>query len=432
MAEALPLRPVALREHPQRRVLAGEIHARPFDLLQAPLRVSHLSLVQADPTQERAHLAELLAAHGAEEIAPDCNFFSRELGGFRLRWERHSEFSTYTITRGDAFVTPFEVSALDLLPLGWLEALPGEMLSAVHVAVMHEMPEDLPALFGGNPLVGSKVVGGHAEIWTDFRLHGDGFGRVLLRDTDLTPGQTGRLVQRVLEIDTYRMMALLAFPLARYANNETGRIDRALADIVTQLAEPQSTQNDRDLLDRLTRLAAEAEQLDATTSFRLAAAKAYFNIVNSRLLELREDRIFGLQTIAEFTERRLGPAMKTCEAAARRQQSLATRVSRAGDLLRTRVDIALEEKNRDLLRSMNRRAEIQVRLQQTVEGLSVVAITYYLLGVIGYLSRGLIHLGLPVNHDIVELIAVPTVAWAVWLGVRRLRKALVGAASVGH
>ncbi|MEO0034509.1 MAG: hypothetical protein RLZZ501_532 [Pseudomonadota bacterium] len=427
MAEALPLRPVALREHPQRRVLAGEIHARPFDLLEAPLRVSHLSLVHADPGAERAHLAELLAAHGAEVMAADCNFFSRELGGFRLRWERHSEFSTYTVSRGDSFVNPFEASALELLPLGWLENLPGEMLSAIHVAVAHEVPEDLSALFGGNPLVGSKVVGGHAEIWTDFRLHNDGFGRVLVRDGDLTAGQTGRLVQRMLEIDTYRMMALLAFPLARYANNETGRIDRALADIVTQLADPQGTQNDRELLDRLTRLAAEAEQLDATTSFRLAAAKAYFNIVNSRVYELREDRIFGLQTIAEFTERRLVPAMKTCEAAARRQQSLATRVSRAGDLLRTRVDIALEEKNRDLLRSMNRRAEIQVRLQQTVEGLSVVAITYYLLGVIGYLARGLIQLGLPIHHDVVELIAVPTVAGAVWLGVRRLRKALIGA-----
>jgi len=429
MAEALPLRPVVLREHPQRRVLAGEIHARPFDLMQAPLRVSHLSLVQADPAGERAHLAELLVAHGAEEIAADCNFFSRELGGFRLRWERHSEFSTYTVTRTDAFVAPFEVTALDLLPAGWLETLPGEMLSAVHVVVTREGPEDLSAHFGGNPLVGSKVVGGHAEIWTDFRLHGDGFGRVLVRDSDLTSGQTGRLVQRMLEIDTYRMMALLAFPLARYANNETGRIDRALADIVTQLAEPQSTQNDRELLDRLTRLAAEAEQLDATTSFRLAAAKAYFTIVNTRIHELREDRIFGLQTIAEFTERRLGPAMKTCEAAARRQQSLATRVSRTGDLLRTRVDIALEEKNRDLLRSMNRRAEIQVRLQQTVEGLSVVAITYYLLGVIGYLARGLINLGLPINHDVVELLAVPTVAGAVWLGVRRLRKALLISAS---
>lgn len=424
MAEALPLRPIAMREHAQRRILAGEIHARPFDLLSSPLRVSHLALVHADAAAERTHLSELLAANGAELLASESNYFSRELGGFRLRWERHSEFSTYTVSRSDPFTAPFETTALDLLPVGWLEALPGELLAAVHVVANRNLTDDLAPLFGGNPMVGSKVAGGNGELWTDFRLHCDGFGRVVLRDFGLSPSQTGRLVQRVLEIETYRMMALLAFPLARYANNETGRIDRELADIVTQLADPTVVQNDRDLLDSLTRLAAEAEQLDATTSFRLAAAKAYFNIVKSRIGELREERIVGLQTIAEFTERRLGPAMKTCEAAARRQQSLATRVSRAGDLLRTRVDIALEEKNRDLLKSMNRRAELQLRLQQTVEGLSVVAITYYLLGVIGYLARGLADIGVPVRFDFVELVAVPVVAGAVWLGVRRLRKAL--------
>ena len=424
MAEALPLRTLALREHAQRRTLAGEIHARPFDVLAAPLRASHLALVQADGSAERAHLADLLAAHGAEMPAPETSYFSRDLGGFRLRWERHSEFSTYTVMRLDPFAGGFEATALDLLPVGWLEALPGEMLSAIHVVVSADLPADLGGLFGGNPLVGSRVVGGLGEVWTDFRLHGDGFSRVVIRDLGLTPSQTGRLVQRMLDIETYRMMALLAFPLARYANNETGRIDRELADIVTQLADPAVKQNDRDLLESITRLAAEAEQLDATTSFRLAAAKAYFAIVNTRISELREDRIFGFQTIAEFTERRLGPAMNTCVAAARRQQSLATRVSRAGDLLRTRVDIALEEKNRDLLKSMNRRAELQLRLQQTVEGLSVVAMTYYLLGVLGYLANGLAHVGVPIEYNVVELIGVPVIAGSVWLMVRRLRKAL--------
>jgi uncharacterized membrane-anchored protein len=424
MAEASPLRPLVLREHAQRRVLAGEVHARPFDVLNAPLRASHIALVHADAAAERAHLSDLLATHGAEAPAAETTYFSREVGGFRLRWERHAEFSTYTVTRSDPFTQPFEATAIDLLPTSWLESLPGEMLIAVHVVVSGALPEDLGPLFGGNPLVGSKVVGGLGEIWTDFRLHADGFSRVAVRDSGLTPGQIGRLVQRVLEIETYRMMALLAFPLARYANTETVRIDRALAGIVTELADPDIRQNDRELLDVLTRLAAEVEQLDTTTSFRLAAAKAYFSIVKTRIAELREDRIFGAQTIAEFTERRLGPAMKTCEAAAKRQQSLATRVSRAGDLLRTRVDIALEEKNRDLLKSMNRRAEVQLRLQQTVEGLSVVAITYYLLGVIGYLVKGLAHLGAPINYDLAELIGVPVVAGAVWLGVRRVRKAL--------
>lgn len=425
MTEGAPIRSIGFREHAQRGSLAGEVHARPYEVLSAPVRASHLALVHATPEDERAHLARLLASHGAEPPGDGAAYFLRDLGGFRLRWERHSEFSSYTILRFDSFDLPFAATAVDLLPADWLAGLPGEVMTAVHVAVAKDLPDDLAPLFDGNSLIGAKVLWGAGEAWTDFRLHADGFGRFVLRDLGLTRGQTGRLVQRLLEIETYRMMALLAFPLARHAAGEIGRIDRDLGGIVTQLADPAVQQNDRELLEHLTRLAAEAEHLDAATSFRLSAAKAYYAIVGQRIAELREDRIPGLQTFAEFIDRRLGPAMKTCESVSDRQQLLATRVSRAGDLLRTRVDIALEEKNRDLLNSMNRRAELQLRLQETVEGLSVVAISYYLLGLIGYLAKGLKSLGLPVDYDLAGLIGLPVVAGAVWLGVRRLRKALV-------
>ena len=424
MTEAVPVRSVNFREHPQRRILAGEVHARPYEILTAPVRATRLAVVHASPEEERAHLAQLLASHGAEPPGDGAGYFIRDLGGFRLRWERHSEFSTYTVLRTDPFDCPFQASALDLIPADWLESLPGEVMTGVHVAVAADLPEDLGPLFDGNSLIGSKVLWGAGEAWTDFRLHADGFGRFILRDQGLSKGQIGRMVQRLLEIETYRMMALLAFPLARTAATETARIDGELGGIVTQLADPKIKQNDRDLLESLTRLAAEAEHLDAATSFRLSAAKAYYAIVCQRIAELREDRIPGLQTFAEFIDRRLGPAMKTCESVSERQQLLATRVSRAGDLLRTRVDIALEEKNRDLLNSMNRRAELQLRLQETVEGLSVVAISYYLLGLIGYLAKGLKSAGLPVNADMAGLIGLPLVAGAVWLGVRRLRKAI--------
>ena len=425
MTEAAPIRTIGFREHPQRRALAGEVHARPYEQMTAPVRASHLALVQASPEAERAHLAVLLASHGAEPPGADATYFVRDLGGLRLRWERHSEFSTYTFLRFDPFDIPITVRALDLIPADWLEALPGEMMTGVHIAVAKDIPGDLGPLFDGNSLIGSRVLGGAGEAWTDFRLHADGFGRFVLRDLGLTRGQTGRLVQRLLEIETYRMMALLAFPLARQVAGEIGRIDRELGGIVTQLADPAIRQNDRDLLEHLTRLAAEAEHLDAATSFRLAAAKAYYAIVTSRIGELREDRVPGMQTFAEFIDRRLGPAMKTCESVSERQQLLATRVSRAGDLLRTRVDIALEEKNRDVLNSMNRRAELQLRLQETVEGLSVVAISYYLLGLLGTLAKGLKSTGLAIDTDLAGLLGLPVVVGAVWLGVRRLRKAIV-------
>jgi uncharacterized membrane-anchored protein len=351
---------------------------------------------------------------------------TRDLGGLRLKWERHSEFSTYTFLRFDAFAGPFAGSALDLLPADWLERLPGEVIAALHVTVdsTPRAPEDLAALFDGNMLIGSTVLGGAGEVWTDFRLHADGFGRALVVDRGLSRGQTGRLLQRLVEIETYRMMALLAFPVARHAFFEVSRMDRGLADIVTELADPEVVQNDRELLDRLTALAAEAERLDAATSFRLSAARAYYDIVNRRIGELREERVPGVQTVGEFMDRRLAPAMRTCETAAERQQLLGRRAARAGDLLRTRVDIALEEKNRDLLRSMNRRAKLQLRLQETVEGLSVVAISYYLLGLVLYAAKGLKGAGLPVDPDVAALVALPVILGAVALGVRRLRRAL--------
>ena len=417
-----------LNEHPLRRALAGEVHARPYEQLAAPLRASHLALLNDGQTlaAEHAFLADLLAGHGAEPPGEGTNHLARDLGALRLRWERHGEFSTYTFLRSDRFDTPFEANALDLVSRDWLDRLPGALIAATHFAcdATERDGEALAAEFGGNPLIGSQVVGGAGEVWTDFRLHADGFGRWLVRDCGLTRGQIGRIMQRLLEIETYRMMALLAFPEARRTNAEVARMDRALADIVVELADPAIAQNDRELLERLTSQAAEAERLEADTSFRLAAARAYYAIVESRIAELREERIPGLQTIKEFTDRRLAPAMSTCQSAAERQELLARRTARAGDLLRTRVDIALEEKNRDLLHSMNKRAHLQLRLQETVEGLSVVAISYYLLGLTTYAIKGLKGMGMPLDPDVAALVAIPVILGGVALGVKRLRRAL--------
>lgn len=428
MAEGMPGSSLPPNEHALRRTLAGEVHARPYEHLTAPVRASHLAILHdgLEAALERAFLAELLASHGAEPPGENGNYFSRDLGATRLRWERHTEFSTYTFLRFDAFEQPFHANAIDLVPAEWLRRMPGALMTAVHITVdaSARTPEELAALFDGNPLIGSRVLGGAAEAWTDFRLHSDGFGRFVMADRGLSRGQTGRLMQRLLEIETYRMMALLAFPAARQVHAEIGRMDKGLADIVTELADPAIAHNDRELLERLTGLAAEAERLDAATSFRLGAARAYDAIVRQRIDELREDRVPGVQTIDEFIDRRVAPAMKTCESAAERLQSLARRAARAGDLLRTRVDIALEEKNRDLLRSMNRRAKLQLRLQETVEGLSVVAISYYLLGLVFYAAKGAKAAGLPIDPDFAALLAIPIILGAVVLGVRRLRRAI--------
>ncbi len=311
--------------------------------------------------------------------------------------------------------------------------MPGELLVACHLAVepgKGEKPSEpdskgLQRHFGAESLSGSRMAGGNAEAWTDFRLHEDGFGRILVRDFGLRSRQGGRLVQRLLEIETYRMLALLALPLAREAAPEISAAARGLAEITGRMAEIDGLEDERTMLGDLTQLAGRLERLVSRNAYRFSAARAYYALVETRMTELREQRIEGTQTIREFMDRRMAPAIRTCEASAARQDRLAERVARATAMLRARVDIALEAQNRDLLRSMNRRAKLQLRLQETVEGLSVAAISYYLVGLVSYAARGIRSAGVAVPVDLVTGLSIPLVLGLVWLAVRRIRRRLV-------
>jgi uncharacterized membrane-anchored protein len=225
----------------------------------------------------------------------------------------------------------------------------------------------------------------------------------------------------MLEIDTYRMLALLALPVAQGLTPWLTTAERELAQITTQLVD-SSEVNEPALLDRLTRLEAEIESRESEHHYRFTAAAAYYELVQRRIQELREVRIQGLQNFQEFTERRLAPAMNTCRSVAARIESLSQRIARATQLLSTRVDVSRERQNQQVLESMNRRAAAQLRLQQTVEGLSVAAITYYTVGLVAYAAKGLASAGLPVNVELAVALSVPVVAVVALLGMRRVRR----------
>ncbi len=229
-------------------------------------------------------------------------------------------------------------------------------------------------------------------------------------------------MQRLFEIETYRMLALLALPLARRHGPELSRSGARLTEMTARLAAIEGLEDERRLLGELTRMSAEIEDMAATASYRFAAARAYDALVRRRVAELRETRFEGMQTIGEFLERRLAPAMATCEAVAARLEARSDRVSRASQLLRTRIDIALEAQNGELLRSMDRRARLQLRLQQTVEGLSVAAISYYLVGLVGYAAKALKAAGVALDADLVTGLSIPLVVGLVGFGVWRLRR----------
>lgn len=415
--------------HPLRIELNDEVHARPPEVLRAPLRVTMLALL-ADGQPRGADwqaVCDLVRRFGVAPPPPGSTHFSADLGPFRIKWERHSEFARLVFLVPGAGPAPFAEPALAAVPADWIAALPGRVLLATHAVFVTDpgTPLDFEVIateaFAGNPLVGSLVAGGKAVALTDFRIHADGFGRLLVYDRGLAPRQAGRLVQRVLEIDVYRMLALLAFPVAKELTPALVANERELASIATMLA-AADTRSEPALLDRLTRLQAEIESREADNHYRFGAATAYYELVQRRITELREERIDPLPMFTEFMERRLAPAMNTCRAVSTRLESLSQRVSRASQLLSTRIEITREGQNQALLESMDRRAELQLRLQSTVEGLSVAAVTYYVVGLVNYAAKGLNSLGLPVDSSIVTVLSIPVVGFVVWRGIRRVTR----------
>ncbi|HJV24155.1 MAG TPA: DUF3422 domain-containing protein [Aromatoleum sp.] len=410
--------------HPLRLTLAAEIHSRPFMAIGAPARISHLAVHDDEGCERHEHLlGSLCARFGVAGPKAGAQHFVHDFGHFRIKWERHSEFSTFTFVepgRAESFTEP----AIRHVPVDWLESLGSSVIVASHIHAEHGEPLDiadarLQALFPKPPLVGSRVLSG-GEIWTDFQVGPDGFSRFLVRDTGLREAQMGRLVQRISEIETYLMMALLALPLARQSTARLDRIEEDLSGLGAQMSALEIDGDAEQLLREISRLDGQMRAMSLNTGYRFSAAQAYYHIVRARIGELREQRIEGVPTIGEFMERRLAPAMDTCVSVAARQEALANKVSRSNDMLRTRVNLAQERQNQSVLESLSRSAKLQLKLQQAVEGLSVVAISYYGIGLAAYGLKALKGWGVDVPVDQVIGVALPLVCAATWYGTRRL------------
>ena len=417
-------------DHPDRIRLAWEVHARPPEALTTPSRATYVAVL-VDPVareQEELHLLALCRAFGAREPAQGASHHSTRLGDFLMKWERHGEFSGYTFVAPGSGSTPHGDPPAAHLPDGWLAAVPGQTLFAAHAEVIadetaHVGPELLQAHFGDNVAIGSVVGGGAGRAYTDFRIHPDGFARFLLVDQSFTPRQAGRMMQRLFEIEAYRMLALLALPLAREQWPRINEIERSLLDLIAGIARDGGDGDDDEaILHMLTRLAKEIEGCIVSTQFRFGACTAYHELVKARIAELREQRLDGVPTIEEFMTRRFSPAVATVANASRRLHELSNRVAQACALLATRVGIAREKQNQALLESMNQRARQQLRLQQTVESLSLAAILYYLAGLVGYLSKGLKAGGYAIEPDVVVGAAIVPLALALVYALRKIKR----------
>lgn len=431
--------PVPFEQHPLRLTLNDEVHARPPVPLHSPEAVTYLAFLHHDGSagREPRHLAALFASLGLAEPETDSDHVFVDAGSFRFKWERHNEFSSYTFFRkADAGSEPAWDHALQAVPEEWRRGIPGQLVVATHVLVRPKGEVDPEALVarhqaGTTQMVVSKTSHGAGWVFTDFRIT-DGFSRFLVVNDALTPRQAGRTVQRLVEIETYRVIGLLAFPVAKQVARLLSRAEDELADLVNRMGRTETTEGEHRVLGRLTKLAADVEQSIATHTYRFGAAAAYWGLVRARIDELREIRVTGFPTLREFMERRLQPAMDTCATIARRQEDLSDRISRNAQLLRTRVEVELERQNQQLLEQMNRRAKLQLRLQETVEGLSVVAITYYGSQLVNYLAKGLQPHITPVTPEAATAAAIPLIAGFVYLGLRRMRKRLAAESGGGR
>ena len=426
-------------QHPLRALLHNEVHARPAEPVQGPAAITHV-VMWTDVQQKeasRTHLAALMHDHHRTGPDADCTHLRVDFGAFRLRWELHTEFVCWTfmvpLAADEALDTRTPVTAVEHVPQQWLKNLPGQCLSSVHLWILKDaqcagagIKHMVQQMLNEESLAGSAVHHGHTEVCTDFAIHADGYSRILVKPSDsISARRLGRLVQRLLEIETYRMAALLGLPAARKAAVVLGTAEKELADLAQAIRQAQRD-DEPELLDSLTRLAGQVESEYAATHSRFSASKAYFELVDKRIHDLREERLSGLLTIQEFMERRLSPARSTCEWAVHRQNALSQRVSRVSNLLRTRVEIEQQQSNQEILATMNDRQGMQLKLQSTVEGLSVAAITYYITGLIAYVTKGAQKLGWPLSPEITAAVAIPVVAFSVWWSLRRLHHKLFG------
>ncbi|UUL83061.1 DUF3422 domain-containing protein [Sphingomonas qomolangmaensis] len=410
------------RSHPLRASLSAEMHVRRLPRFASPCRLLQVVTLLGDAAarESRAYIEDIATAHG-QTIATASRYAVLPIGPFTLVWEGHTEFASFTLILAGAFADPFDTGVFDGEAASILIGLPGQVIRATQIAVLRHpagMPprETLATWFDPSAIVVCDVAEGNARIASDFMLHPDGFGRLLIDDISLEGDEAAQLVVRLQELGNYRNMALLGLPMAQQLTPEVTAIEARLSALTHEVSE-RST-NDDALLDELTSVAAELARLVATTRYRMSATRAYAELSMERLRSLGIGAVRGFQTLADFTERRLVPAVRTCASFSNRLEDLSQRTAWTSSLLRTRIDIALAKQNRDLLESMDRRTQLQLRLQQAVEGLSVVAISYYLVSLIGYLAY-------PAGAEAKPYIvagAVPVVMLAVWWMARRLRK----------
>ena len=407
-------------EHPARAIALGELHARPALLLPGAATILRIvfAFEASYATRDDALIGELCRDAGVEPPPSGARALQFSMGALAARWERHNEFATYTF-----------ISATEMDPSEWtrlqqrlIKAQPGPLAASLRLTV-RRMPSDAPLTGVGGFTCASLVSKGRATLETSFAVDDEGILDLVLTCRGLSDVEAGSIAQWTLEFEQYRMLALIALPIARRVGSVVRDTEIMLAGVTRRLAGQRIGDGTEPIYLELTDLAGKIEAEIAASTYRFAAARAYGAIVDDRLGRLDERPLDERPTIGSFLSTRLSPALRTYESMHAALQDLARRTARAADLIRTHIDLQLSRQNNDLLQGLNRRTRQQLRLQQTVEGLSVAAVSYYVLGLVSYFARGLKEAGyLPIDPTTLTAALVPVVVLVLALAVRRIRR----------
>lgn len=418
-------------EHELRRTVVKEMHLRCWPSIAPPSYIIQLLRV-GDPADPSLDQALTLPRNAVCDQTHDRHLSGVFAGNVSFTCETHSEATTTTLF---ASVDASEISArLDQLPqlqdaLVWACAMPGKVIRATRILICEDEPQAEALIsqtsFNQHELVschiGTTATNTGARIWSDFHIRDDGFGMVVIAANDLLPSELARVTQRLQELGNYRNLALLGLPIAREGWIVLDAIERDLSRLANDILDAE-TDDDR-LLDEITSISVRLTKRASDSDFRMDATQAYGAIVNDRLADLNPRSCGGYLSLADFTQRRLLPALRTCDAHKRRAAQLDARAQQFAALLRTRIDMRIERQNAMVLESMERNSARQLRLQQLVEGLSVVALSYYTISLLAHVLEGAEHV-FGIDPGMAIALATPLVVALVWLTMRQAKARL--------
>lgn len=419
-----------------RRAINQELHARPYVRFQGPAHALHLSLGHLHGAEEEGPAA-LVSAFGlrATYEAPRHGIYAGDLPGVGhvvLAWAHHTSYTSltlylYGLKEAHLPIVPFAFDLASVLPAGWLDARRDRLLTAVRLTVMPADGQDVQAIashFEAPLLNASQVMGGAATVFSDHRLDADGFGRLLVRTGEMSREELGRTVQRLLNVEDYYHLALSPLPQARRLQPRLAVAEHRLSETMQAISRAEAMADKRQRLDELMALAVEIERDLVVHNMLFSPAFSYFELLKSSIAELREGKVAGLLPISVFLLRRVNPAVQTYTSLQARLSAMSERIARAAELLRTAIELSRGEWHQAQLVRQDERARVQLRLQETVEGLSVIAISYYMVGLLGYGLKGLKAAGWSFDVDVAIAWALPGVVGLVWLGSRWVRRRL--------